>query len=230
VQRKAQEALEMAGIIKAGQQPPGVDAQHVAFNFDDLTGKAQEYLDGVRVEAQQIVDDANKTAAQIRDQARRQGQREAVQTAEKNIRANLDRQWKTLIPALKTAIASVDQARNEWRTHWEQSAIQLTAAIARHVIQRELEAQPAITLTLLREALEMISSGSRIQVLLNADDYTTLGESAQALTAEFAQLGDAEIKPSADVQPGGCRVLTGGGEVDQQIETRLARIVEELTG
>jgi len=220
----------MAGIIKAGQHPQGVDAQHVAFNFDDLTGKAQQYLDGVRAEAQQIIDEAKKAATQLRDQARRQGQKDAVQTAEKNIRADLDRQLKTLIPSLKKAVASVDQARNQWRSQWEKSAIQLSAAIARHVIKQELNQQPDITLNLLREALEMASSGSHLQVLLSQEDYKTLGESAASLVAEFSQVGAADIKPSAEIQPGGCRVLTGGGEIDQQIETRLARIVEELTG
>ncbi len=220
----------MAGIIKAGKQPPGVDTQHVAFNFDDLTGKAQQYLDGVRAEAKQIIEEANKTAAQLRDQARRQGQRDAIQTAEKNIRADLDRQVKTLIPALKQAIASVDQARNQWRSGWEKSAIELAAAIARQVIRREVSQAPTITLDLLREALEMISSGSQLQVLLSPEDYEALGESAAALTAEFSHVGATEIKPSPGIEPGGCRVLTGGGEIDQQIETRLARIVEELTG
>jgi flagellar biosynthesis/type III secretory pathway protein FliH len=35
--------------------------------------------------------------------------------------------------------------------------------------------------------------------------------------------------PDQNIEPGGCRVIAQQGEIDQQIETQLARIISELT-
>ena len=39
----------------------------------------------------------------------------------------------------------------------------------------------------------------------------------------------AELAADENISPGGCRVETEHGSIDQQIEAQLARILEELT-
>ena len=43
-------------------------------------------------------------------------------------------------------------------------------------------------------------------------------------------LGDAEVVADATIERGGCRVETRFGTIDQQFESQLKRIEEELTG
>ena len=43
----------------------------------------------------------------------------------------------------------------------------------------------------------------------------------------MAGLGDAELVADPAITPGGCRVETRFGVIDQQFETQLARIEEE---
>ena len=72
----------MAAILKASGDASGhATPQTVAFNFDDVTAKAQAYLKEVREQAAQIIADAHTQAEQIRAQARRDGRAEADRDA-----------------------------------------------------------------------------------------------------------------------------------------------------
>ena len=50
----------------------------------------------------------------------------------------------------------------------------------------------------------------------------------RTLIDAMSSLGDAEVTPDAAVSQGGCRVETRFGTIDQQIESQLQRIEEEL--
>ena len=56
------------------------------------------------------------------------------------------------------------------------------------------------------------------------------GSAVRKFSESLAQLAPAQIVADPAVEPGGCRVITGFGEIDQRIESQLERIVEELTG
>ena len=63
---------------------------------------------------------------------------------------------------------------------------------------------------------------------LNPEDYQALGVQVRSLIDAMSSLGDAEVIPDATVSQGGCRVETRFGTIDQQIESQLQRIEEEL--
>ncbi len=83
----------MPGIIKSdGTLVPQSAATAAAFNFDDLTVRAERYLDEVRQQAAQILAQASRDATRLREEARVQGRRDAVAEAERSMHARLDQQ------------------------------------------------------------------------------------------------------------------------------------------
>ncbi|MGC4003560.1 MAG: hypothetical protein QM811_10660 [Pirellulales bacterium] len=62
----------MAGVIKSSQSARSI--QQVAYNLDDLTTQANGYLEKVRIQAAQIVVEAQKQADLIKNRARDEGQ------------------------------------------------------------------------------------------------------------------------------------------------------------
>jgi len=64
---------------------------------------------------------------------------------------------------------------------------------------------------------------------LNPDDHETLGTQAAAIAHDLAQLAPADVVADPSVDRGGCRVVTEFGEIDQRIQSQLARIEQELT-
>ena len=224
----------MAGIIKAnGSSTPSGSASDVAFNFDDLTTKAQDYLEGVRAEGTRLIEEAKQQAEQVRQQAEVAGRAAAEESARKNAEAtalaSLDQRLQTLLPALETAVVGIQQAKEEWRERWERNVISLATAIAGRVLRRELTAESDIPLTFLREAMELAAGAQQLKVLLHPEDHTALGEQAKQIIAAISRAGDVEILPDPTIERGGCIVRTEFGEIDQQIETQLARIEQELS-
>ena len=220
----------MAGIIKAGGAVgPNRGVQGVAFNFDDMTDRANDYLSIVQRQAQEMIARADKEANQLRQRAQQEGRQAAAQAAEKVVQAKLAQQLQTLLPALDEAIQSIHDAKQHWLNHWEKNAVGLAAAIAARVIRRELSQAPDITLDLVREALELASGSGHIKLHLNPKDRETLGDQAEQLVARVGRLASAEVVADPAIEPGGCRVETEFGVIDQQIEAQLARIEEELT-
>lgn len=223
----------MSGIIKQSAplaERPTVGA--VAFNYDDVTSKANAYLTQVKAEAAQIIAKANKEAETIRKQAQDQGSKSAVETAEKAVHTRVEsqvrQQMQTALPALTQLVAAIEAERLQWLAKWEQNAVQLSVAIAQKVVRRQLSSQPQITVALVREALELASGSQSIKVYLCPNDFAALGKQVQELTRQLSNLTPAEILAHENVSPGGCVVQTEFGTIDQQIESQLARISEEL--
>jgi flagellar assembly protein FliH len=213
----------MPAILRTTDHHPGTS--RVAFNFEDMAAQAQGYLEGVRAEAAKIVAEARGQADAIRRQAEQEGRRSAMLTVEETIR----KQLTGTLAALGRAVEDLRQAKQAWLAHWEVSGVHVAAAIARRLIRRELVRQPDIPLALVREALELAAGNPQVRIHLNPADHQALGTQVRTLVAEISGLGEVQIVADPAVTPGGCRVETRFGIIDQQFEAQLARVEEELT-
>jgi flagellar assembly protein FliH len=216
----------MAGIIKAGSRTASREgAAPIPYQFDDM---ASAYLDKVRSEADAIIKQARQEAARIRAESMEEGRKAAFQAADRELKAKLDEQLASLVPALKQAVTQILDARQSWQRHWEQHALRVAAAIASRIVRCHIERVPLITLDLVREALQLASGSERITLRLHPDDRSALGEQAARLIGDLVSLADVRIVDDLAIGRGGCRVDTEFGSIDQQLETQLARITAEL--
>jgi flagellar assembly protein FliH len=215
--------LPMSTIIRsceAHRRTPSV-----AFNFDDMAVQANGYLQQVRAEAARITAGAQEEADAVRAKAEQEGRQAGRQAIEQIVREQL----ATALPALGEVIREIRHAKQAWLTHWEASAVHVAAAIAQRLVRRELSSRPEITLTLIREALELAAGSSRLRIHLNPADHQQIGPRAEMLVKELSPLASAELLADPEITPGGCRVETRFGVIDQQFESQLGRIEEELT-
>jgi len=217
----------MSTVIKANGPNHGTDA--ASFNFDDLGDRARDYLEGIRRQAGEMLLKAQQESDAIRRQAHEQGRAAALAEAERAIDEKIGKQVGTLVPALRAAVDRLHAAEVQWLAHWEKTAIHVAAAIASRVIRREVSRTPDVTLVLVKEALELAAGKADVQVHMHPEDVKALGEQAQRLAGEFSRLGNAEIVADASIEPGGCRVDTRFGTIDQQFNAQLARIEQELS-
>lgn len=217
----------MSTIIKAVDL--NCDLGGVAFNFDDMTAKAQKRLDKIRNEAAEIVVRARAEADQIRSQAQAEGRQAGLEEVDRIVQKQLSGQLATLLPALRQVVREIHSAKQAWLEHWEKSGVHVAAAIAERLIRRELKKSPEITLTLVREALELAVGSSQLRIFIHPADHEAVAPQVQTIIAELSGLGTAELIADPQISPGGCRVETRFGTIDQQFEKQLARIEEELT-
>jgi len=220
----------MATILKADGADSRRDTpQAVAFNFGDVTERAERYLEEVRAQSAQILADAREQAVQIRQQAMRDGRQDAMAAAEQTVQEKVQQQLQFVLPAIQEAVLEVEHERESWLRRWEGEALKLTAAIAERVVRRELQQQPEITIDLLREALHLAAGLGTLTIRLNPRDHEALAAHLQLIVEVMQQLTPAEVIADDAISQGGCRVDTDYGSIDQQIETQLERICAELT-
>lgn len=220
----------MATILKAsGEQSRHDTPRTVAFNFGDVTAKAEQYLAEVRREAAKIIADAQTQAQQVLEQAKRQGQSDALAAAEQSMQRKVEQQLQFLVPAIQEAVLEVNREKVAWLKRWETDALRVATAIAEKVIRRELQQDPQITVAYVREALELASGLGSLTVRLNPADHKALAGQMSNIVDEMRKLTPTEVTADPSISPGGCRVDTDYGVVDQQIETQLERILTELT-
>ena len=89
--------------------------------------------------------------------------------------------------------------------------------------------RPEITLEWVRESLQLAAGSGDMTIQLSPADQSTLKKQVQQIANVFAPLANVNVTASEAVAPGGCRVVTEFGVIDQQIETQIARIKEELS-
>ena len=191
------------------------------FNLDDIAHEA-------RVQAETIIARAKKESERIRQEAEQQGREAALTQMDRMVDENVGKKMETLFPVLNKAIADIHDARHQWLRHWEQSAVHVATAIAKRIVRRELKQDPQITMTLVREALELASGSPSIRLRLNPSDHESLGNQTETLIKQLVPLAPAEVIADAEIEPGGCIVETRFGLIDQQIEAQIDRIEEEL--
>ncbi|MBX3424334.1 MAG: hypothetical protein KF688_01520 [Pirellulales bacterium] len=222
----------MATIIKsaADSRASGQATRGVAFSLADMTAQADDYVSEVRVETHKLIAEAQAAADAIRAEAEANGRRAAEQAAMKVLDQKVGQRMQTLIPALQTAAQELADARHDWQRWWEAQAIGLARAMAERIVRRELAADPAISLAWVREALELAAGAGEITVQLAPGDLDTIRGQVEQLATIFAPTATMRIVADETVAPGGCRVVTEFGVVDERLQTQLDRLVEELGG
>jgi flagellar assembly protein FliH len=224
----------MATIIKAGHAPvDSATVRPIAFNYDDVVINATSQLEKVRQQAGQILAEARREADVLKKQAQQQGRAAAEAEARKKIaleiKNQLEQQMTTLRPALENAIAQIATAKVACTRQWEQNMVRLATGIAACVIRQQVATQPKITLSLVREALELAVGSQRIRVRMSPADRDALEDQVQQLVAQLEQVGTTEIVADPAIEAGSCVVDTEFGQIDQQWQTQLRRIEEELS-
>lgn len=216
----------MSTIIKSdtanGSRPEG-------FAFDDLDRPGATPLDRARREAAELLAAAEREATELRRAAEEQGRAAALAAAEQVLEEKVHRQMAAVAPALAAAVDAIHAAQAQWLAHWEKAALDLATAIAARVIRREVERAPDVTLALVKEALELAAGSADVRLRMHPDDLAAMGWQVERLAKEVGRLGDVEMVSDDTITRGGCRVDTRFGTIDQQFESQLARIRQELS-
>jgi len=221
----------MATIIKRESQPyaSGTRVGGVAYDLTDMAGQADEYLGDVHGEASKIIEEARREAIAIRKQAEVAGRQAAEKAIERILDEKVSQQMKTLTPALADAVKQINESRQEWLKFWETSAVQFACAIANRIVRREIQHKPELPAEWVTESLQLCAGAAEITLKLNPADHATLGGQIAQLAAEFNPAAQTKIVADPTISVSGSRVETEFGAIDQQIETQLERVAQELS-
>jgi flagellar assembly protein FliH len=222
----------MATILKQEQIANEGMPRMVAFNMDDVQERAATYLAQVKAQCQQLLESATAEADAIRQAARDQGLAEARQAfaAEVEQRAQqlTDDRTRTATNACQQAVSNLESETVKWLQEWRNRTVNLAIAMAEKLVRQSMSSGVEPLRVWLEEALMMMRDAREVQVLVHPDDFTWAGRYLQSMTRHLPLAGQAEVLPDPQVSRGGCIVRCPQGHIDQQLETQLQRLGEQL--
>ena len=212
----------------------------IVFNYEDFRERCDLYVEKVRRETRNMIQEAQTQSVSIRKEAyergRRLGLQQGLQDAEEQIRSRVEKladqlaveKLKSTLPAMQVAADELVLEREKWMADWEKIAVQLSLAVAEKMLRRKLNAEPEISTEMIRGVLELAAGTPHITLKLNPKDLELLGEHAEEVVRSMASCGQATLVSDESISSGGCVIQTQHGVIDAEIENQLERIASEL--
>lgn len=158
--------------------------------------------------------------AALRQQAQTQGFEQGLAEGRAAAEAALQRERASLHRLLAALAQPLRQVSREVMD--ELTLLALT--IARQVLRQALDQHPEQIVPIVQQALAALPAAAReIRLQLHPSDLPRV---QQALSTEA--LVGITLQEDSRLQPGGCLVTCDRARVDEQLETRLARVVARL--
>jgi flagellar assembly protein FliH len=109
----------------------------------------------------------------------------------------------------------------------ERQLVTLAFTLARQLVRRELKADPAQVIGIVRDTVALLPSAARdVRVHLHPEDAKLLRERLSTTTADRAWT----IVEDPVLGRGGCRVTTENSQIDARLETRLGAALSAMLG
>ena len=168
-----------------------------------------------------------------KEEGARRAAEEAAATIAVEVERGVEEKTKAFCDAalepLRRLTSEMAGVRRSLLNHWEANAMQIAASIAYQTIRRDPAIKREVPLDLLREALELAMNCAALKIRMNPRDVEALSEPIRAILEETGNLATAEVVADSKISVGGCVVESPQGVVDERLESRLERIVAELS-
>jgi flagellar assembly protein FliH len=110
----------------------------------------------------------------------------------------------------------------------ERQVVDLALQIAQKVVEREVENMPDLAINVIRAALDEMDARTAVRVRVNPDDQELLRRRWSQVVPSGIDPGRIELQADERIQAGGAVIETTQGQVDAQLETKLAQLGNAL--
>ncbi len=144
---------------------------------------------------------------------------------ERAARAGVDEEIASAMALLSDALHIVQLHESRWVSNAEENIAALAVMVARHIVQREVHADPSFVRDVVQSAMMQYPLDQEITIRINPDDLT-----ACRLSIEAA--GQREIRwiSDASILRGGCLMEGRERIIDGRVDTALERAYRSLGG
>ncbi len=150
-----------------------------------------------------------------------QGLRDGAATAARETAARVD----TAVARLARTIDDLAGTRSRALAEADRDIVQLSIAIARRILRRELTVDPESLAGIVKAAVERVPAREIRRVRVHPEDAACLDKHLRAP----GMTGSVEVCPDPSLERGSAIFETVRGELDASISTQLAEIERGLT-
>ena len=133
---------------------------------------------------------------------------------------------EAMLRRLAATLEELSTLRDQMMRQAERQLVELSLAIARRILHREVSVDPELAAALAHVALERLGSTAPAVIRLHPDDYTTV-------TAQDRDLWNGravKVVPDPAIARGGCRVESEFGYIDASVDAQMDEMARAILG
>jgi flagellar biosynthesis/type III secretory pathway protein FliH len=223
----------MATVFKphshTGSQSP---ATTESFQWGDVVGRAKDYLDTVRAQAQTMLEECHRECESLRQATRA----DAIAQAESHVERLAESRAQDIandhVQLASNAIQSLCQelecANLEWLREWQHETMTIAVAIAEKLISRQLDSDPTILLNWIEDAVRLIHLQKRVTLRMHPEDAMLLSSALPELLEQVSPGIELQIVNDMTVGRYGVVIQTPETTINRSLTTQLKRLEQEL--
>ncbi len=240
----------MARIIKANNMlqhaslaAGDLSSDEIAvFDLNEIVRQGRDIVMQAQSRAQQIIADAlgqveNSVAlaekkgytdgfARGKEEGFACGKKEAAE----QISRNIGNEVSAIVAGAKNIIEQLTAVRLDIHRQATDEILQLAVDIAEKIIGRISNTDISAAKTNLEKALSLAGRAGELVVYVNPGHLEGLRQYCSRLVDTLAIDGSVKLVGDEQIEPGGVKVVSSGGQIDATIGTQLDRIVGALLG
>ena len=223
-------------LIKAHQAP----TQTTTFSLTDIERQAKSILaaaklraDRLLIAAQQEVEEMKRkvfaeTLVEGRKDGFAKGMEEGRKVGRDEALSEQRQQLANLVATLAQGIQELEDTRLQLQSEAREAVVRLAIAIAERVTKRQGQLDPEVAVANVDEALRLVVHSADVKIAVHPTQKQTLEDVLPRIQAKWPDLKHVELIADGTLAPGGCRVFSGSGQIDGDLDLQLNRIAEEL--
>lgn len=199
--------------------PPGNDVAR--WDLPSVTGKPVQARRPGRT-----VNEIEELEKRAYEEGFAKGREAGLAKAKQETQVALD-QLKAQVTMLERTLGTLAQPLQQMDTDVEQQLAQLALLIARQLVRRELQLDPAQVIAVIRETVALLPVATRdVRVHLHPQDAAVVRERLATPATDRAW----HIVEDPVMGRGGCRVTTDTANIDARLETRINSVAIAIFG
>jgi flagellar assembly protein FliH len=223
-------------VIKAENSPP----QLSSFSMADIEKQARAIIIAARLRAERLLIAAQQEAEDLKrlahaqaliegkkdgltqglTEGRAQGRDEALNEQRQQLAA--------LCAALAQAAQELEASRLALESDAKQAVVSLAIAIAERVTKRMGLLDPKVAEANIDQALRLVIHTADVRIAVHPSQKDALAQVLPRIHAQWPEMKHVDLIADGTLAPGGCRIFSGGGQIDGDLDLQLTRIAQEL--
>jgi len=215
--------MSLSDQVKSGIDTKGFER----WEPPEMAGQAKPKLQIKNVSSAAKKEQASPITAEQLEAIQSQAYNEGFALGQKEGLADAQRQISEKTAKLDAIMGSLSQPLAEQDDELVKEVVDLSLAVVKQLIRRELKSDPGEIVAVVREAVALLPvGGSTIRLRLNPEDAAIVSDHLPSADGERAW----SIIEDPALSRGGCRVSTENSNIDATMETRLAAVIAQLMG
>ncbi|WP_053365312.1 FliH/SctL family protein [Bacillus sp. FJAT-27245] len=162
------------------------------------------------------------------EEEKRRGYQEGYLLGIEDGRNDAKAQYASELQKAASILELAYQEKAELIREAEPFVLELAIAIAKKVLQQELQTAPDALITLIKQTLSDVYETDSLSIGVSPEDFPFVQKQRKQLLAVDNGQVEVKIFPDYSVEQGGCIIRTSSGSIDARLDMQLSEIKKAL--